>query len=464
VVRQIDGQIPPVVPAQPVQLVSQTDLDYDSEMETGHNSIYPPNFKGTTSEDAEAWLRHFKNYCAYREFTDDKTKALFRVMLVDSAAVWLDSLTQAIGDDWEVLKREFLKRYTTPEFLKYKHANDLFNCKQETKSVDDYTAFMQKLASQIAAQDDILRFAVINGLRPEIKNYVTMQQPTTWEGLVQAARVGEMCSPAATQPDPSVAMQQLIRDQLNQLVSEKRVSVMNDFNRLNGQSQTDSRSCSEKRVRFNNDSDCENERGRWLSPVSPRRGDRRDGRDDWRGARDDTRGNWRGAIERGRCLQRNYCDYTAGAVSPDRRRFYGYRETPTPQPYPSTPQPNEWRQEQAPQWGRTPQFGQPPQWGRGRGQPRGATRGNAGGSFRGGSRGNFRGNAPRGNFRGSFRGRNESSSLPNQTDNGSCSKCGGRRHDHLNMCPAINQFCRGCGRKGHFLRVCRSTGASVPSQ
>jgi len=290
-VQQIDGQIdgqaqqiaqPAAGPVQPAQLNS--DQDSDSEMETGHNSIYPPNFKGTTSEDAEAWLRHFKNYCAYKDFTDDKIRALFRVMLVDSAAVWFDSLTQAKRDDWEALKAEFLKRYTTPEFLKYKHANDLFNCKQETKSVDDYTAFMQKLASQIGAHDDILRFAVINGLRPEIKNHVTMQQPSSWEALVEAARVGEMCSPVVTQTDPNVALQiELMRDQLNQLAVDKRVAAIDGLNRPNGPS----RSSSERRVRFNNDSDGEYERGRSLSPVPRRRDDRRG---DWRG---DSRGDWR---------------------------------------------------------------------------------------------------------------------------------------------------------------------------
>jgi len=274
-----------------------------------------------------------------------------------------------------------------------------------------------------------------------------------------------------------------VRDQLNQLVLEKKVAALDDLNRLKGPS----RSSSERHVRFNRDSDAEYERGRSLSPVPRRREDRRGGdsrgdrRGDWRdNARgDSSRGDYRdssdehgarGATERGRSMQRNYTagavsPDTASAVSPDRMRFYGYREAPTPQPYPPL-QPNEWRQEQAPQWGRTPQFAQPPQWGRGCGQPLGGTRGNFRGSFRGGSRGNFCGNAPRGNFRGSFRGRDQSSSFPNQGGNvnGSCFKCGGRRHDHLNMCPAINQFCRGCGRKGHFLRVCRSTGAPVPSQ
>jgi len=39
-----------------------------------------------------------------------------------------------------------------------------------------------------------------------------------------------------------------------------------------------------------------------------------------------------------------------------------------------------------------------------------------------------------------------------------CGKCGYEPHPHPNMCPAVNQTCRGCLRKGHFLRVCRAIG------
>ena len=244
-------------------------------MESGSSStIYPPNFKGTTAEDAEAWLRHFKNYCAYKQYADDKAKALFRVVLIDSAAVWYDSLDQAEQADWERLKTAFLQRYTTPEFLKYKHANSLFNHKQESKTVDDYIAYMQKLASQINANDQILHFVVINGLRPDIKNHVTMKQPTTWQELVTAARVGEMCAPApVTQTDNSMAVQiELMRDQLNQLAVEKRVASINGPSRSNSQS----RSSSERRVRFTDDDGGErfDQRRHSLSPAWH-------GRDDW---------------------------------------------------------------------------------------------------------------------------------------------------------------------------------------
>ena len=44
-----------------------------------------------------------------------------------------------------------------------------------------------------------------------------------------------------------------------------------------------------------------------------------------------------------------------------------------------------------------------------------------------------------------------------QVWNEKCGKCGRNQHQHPNMCPAVNEFCRGCGRKGHFLRVCRTT-------
>jgi len=41
--------------------------------------------------------------------------------------------------------------------------------------------------------------------------------------------------------------------------------------------------------------------------------------------------------------------------------------------------------------------------------------------------------------------------------NEQCWKCGRRRHERLNLCPAINHQCFICNRIGHFAKVCRST-------
>jgi len=45
-----------------------------------------------------------------------------------------------------------------------------------------------------------------------------------------------------------------------------------------------------------------------------------------------------------------------------------------------------------------------------------------------------------------------------------CGKCGHGPHQHPNMCPAVNNTCHGCGRKGHFLRVCRTTARQQTMQ
>jgi len=115
-----------------------------------------------------------------------------------------------------VLKDYFLTRYTTAEFLNYKNAHELFNSKQGTKSVDDICASMQRIAKRVGADYRMLRFAVLNGLRPEIANFVTQKQPTDWEKLFEAARLGEMC--VATQPNTDT----LVTKQLSQMQDQLR--------------------------------------------------------------------------------------------------------------------------------------------------------------------------------------------------------------------------------------------------
>jgi len=119
--------------------------------------------------------------------------------------------------------------------MKYKHVIELFNCKLDTKSVNDFCACMQQLVREVGANDELLRFAVLNGLRPDIKNHVTltMQQPKTWNELVQSARVGEMCVPVVPPPDTNVAVQiELMRDQLNQLSIERRANTVSGQSRI----------------------------------------------------------------------------------------------------------------------------------------------------------------------------------------------------------------------------------------
>jgi len=192
---------------------SSTDLsDSDSDSNSDMAGINPATFSGTASEDADNWLRHFCNFCNFKAHSPSKMLSLFKVLMFGSAATWLDSLPHDIRSDWRVLKDCFLTRYTTPEFLNYKNAHELFNSKQGTKSVDDFCASMQRIAKRVGADNRMLRFAVLNGLRPEIANFVNQKQPTDWEKLLEAARLGEMC--VADQPNTDT----LVTKQLTQML------------------------------------------------------------------------------------------------------------------------------------------------------------------------------------------------------------------------------------------------------
>ena len=341
-------------------------------METRTANIYPQNFRGVVSESADAWLRQFLNYCAYKGYDDHRTKALFRVLLVECAAVWFDSLEEAVQHDWTQLKAAFLARYTTPEFMKYKHATELFNSKQGERSVDDFCAYMQNLAREVKADEHMLCYAVLNGLKSEIKNHVTRLRPVTWKDLVDAAKVGEMCVPETPAIGSSVTVQlELIQDQLKELSAQRSPSSAP----VDRPDDRPLRSPSPRRVRF--DDRASDVRPRWTSPP---------GNSSFRG-----RGTFRG--------------------------YRNNRFTSSPNQY--------WRNDNDQQQS---VFGQQ----RGRARPY------------------YRDNTP-------------ARSWPDGYDRQTCGRCGRRAHSHPNLCPAINLNCRGCGRKGHFLRVCRSSMQSQTS-
>jgi len=123
--------------------------DTESDIESDMADINPTAFSGIASENAEAWMRYFVNFCEFKAHAEAKMLALFKVLMVGSAATWLDSLSDDTRNNWEALKDAFLTRYTTAEFLNYKNARELFNSKQEDKSVDDYCAHMQRIARKV---------------------------------------------------------------------------------------------------------------------------------------------------------------------------------------------------------------------------------------------------------------------------------------------------------------------------
>jgi len=280
--------------------------------------------------------------------------------------------------------------------MNYQHANDLFNKKQGDMSVD-FCAKMQRLANEVGADDLMLRFTVINGLNPVIRNHVTRAQPNTWTDLVQQAKVREMCIPVTQPLDTTLAVKlEVIQDQLKRLTAEKAkprsVSPVCSAGRSDRRdsSRPNSRPGSPRLVRFDPSTD----RGMQDFRNSNNNAQSRN----WNAGGFRNRGFGRGRDSRGsrgrgsfqRQGPQNYSQ--PNYATPDSQPVYGQSYLMTGQPTYTPPPPNM-----------------------------------------------------------------EMEQIAGQTWIEKCGKCGHNQHQHPNMCPAVNEFCRGCGRKGHFLRVCCTT-------
>ena len=329
--------------------------DSDVDMAEGA-SVSPTQFRGTAQEDAEQWMRFFLNYCEYKGYDNAKKLALMKVLLVDGAATWLDSQPAEVTTAWEALKTTFLARYSIPEFMRFKGAKELFNMKQQlSQSCDDFLAQMQHAAKLVGADEKMLLYAALNGLRSDIAAFVTQRQPKDVKELLDAARVAELTNPTpATEKESAMSVQiALVQDQLRELSARLDRPTVSSVRQQDTQQRQ--RSPSPRRVTFCDD-ESRFDRQDYRRFDSPRRFDRGGRFRDDRPSRDGGRG----------------------------------------------------RQ------------------GRGRGRV---------------SRGVYRSGPP---TRAAFEQQQ------------SCSRCGGYAHESFNSCPAVNQHCRICWKRGHFWKVCRS--------
>jgi len=194
-------QGPPNVPLV-VPIIQDGNFNNDSSDEESvsmtDSVIAPSTFNGKAGQDPSDWLRHFILYSTFKGYTADRQKSLFKVLLVDGAADWLEGQGFPAETSFNELKQAFEQRFKSPNVLKYKNAKEVFTKRQGLgQSVDDYVTDMIKIGKAIEISDQMLQFAVLNGLRPELATYVTQRQPENMTDLLQAARIAELTLPAS---------------------------------------------------------------------------------------------------------------------------------------------------------------------------------------------------------------------------------------------------------------------------
>jgi Retrotransposon gag protein len=139
-----------------------------NSLTTTDSSLAPKPFTGSTAdcEQVATWLRYFDNYVSYRQLDRPAVLNLFKLLLKDLAADWLQHLTPAIVTDWTNLRHAFEARFGLNAVQRLQRAASVWQRNQgPTETVEAYVGAVRKLAQQGALHDEQqLVYAVIRGL------------------------------------------------------------------------------------------------------------------------------------------------------------------------------------------------------------------------------------------------------------------------------------------------------------
>jgi len=126
------------------------------------------SFRGLPSEDAEVWFSAFEKYANFRNMSDEHKLAFLPVVQKDAASDWFDMLPDETRSNWEQLRTRFKERFQDSDVMRWQKASKLWGRYQgQHESVDAYVIALQKIAKSAGVHSDMLRYAMMRGLRKE---------------------------------------------------------------------------------------------------------------------------------------------------------------------------------------------------------------------------------------------------------------------------------------------------------
>jgi len=159
-------------------------------------SFTPSAFRGLPLEDAEVWFSSFvREVRHFRNMSDEHKLAFLRAVLKDTASDWFDMLPDETRWSWEQLRTKFKERFQDSDVRRWQKASKWWGRDQgQHESVDAYVTALQKTVKLAGVHDDMLRYAMMRGLRKELRAHVIQSGATMLSGLVKAARIAEIAA------------------------------------------------------------------------------------------------------------------------------------------------------------------------------------------------------------------------------------------------------------------------------
>ena len=171
------------------------------------SSYAPPSFTGLPTQDAEKWLKKFNYYIAFRSLVPASSLQLFKLLLTDTAADWLESIPEATKTDLSLLQAAFNERFAASDIYRWQKAAEVWSRQQsDTESVDCYMTDVLNKAKRVPIDDsNLIRFAIIKGLKPSIKQHVLQSGANDLDSVMKTARIAEAAAIQVPTTSPDVA-------------------------------------------------------------------------------------------------------------------------------------------------------------------------------------------------------------------------------------------------------------------
>lgn len=147
---------------------------------SGSNSIKFPTFSGDTSADVNDFIRQLNLTAAFYNLNNLQKADMLPLLLTGNASVWFTASTHLTGKPYDQLCKSLTEQFQT-EADSWLLRQQLLNRKQlASETVAQFASEIRKLCQRLKIPDEESINYLLNGFRPELKNYVILQRPKTF--------------------------------------------------------------------------------------------------------------------------------------------------------------------------------------------------------------------------------------------------------------------------------------------
>lgn len=167
---------------------------------SGGYSTKPPTFHGDGVANVDQFLLAFNRHADFFGWSDDKLLRDLPLSLVGPANIWFSSLEPSSYPSFPDLARLLREKFNSPASL-WLVRQQLDQRKMgPTESVATYSADIRRQCQQLRIPKAEWVHILLRGLRPDLRSYLVLQQPQTYEEAEQMATLKEAVSLPDTKP------------------------------------------------------------------------------------------------------------------------------------------------------------------------------------------------------------------------------------------------------------------------